>query len=407
MRVAFISVHGCPLAPPGQRDTGGMNVYLREAARELGRRGVCVDIYTRRHALDEPQVVRLGENARVIHIEGGLRSESKYALFNHLPDFTRNLAAFKEGYLLSYDLLHSHYWLSGPVALSLREQWHVPVVTSLHSLGKVQQLVRVGHQARQRIGVEGRVVREADFTIAGSPSEREHLLRLYGADPEKTHVIPCGYDRELFRPINREEARRRLGLTASKIVLFVGRMEPVKGADILLRAVGALEDREGLQIIVIGGRHGDLEIERLRRLAQELGIADCLLFLGSVKQGMLPLYYSAADVCVVPSYYETFGMVAVEAMACGTPVIAARVGGLQATIVDGKTGYLVPWHCPEPYAERLEILLGNEVLRASLGKAARASVEGLTWFSVADRLMEVYGLALGERRELLQVLSCA
>ena len=378
MKLAFLSVHTCPLTELGQRETGGMNVYLRETAREFGRRGICVDVYTRRHNAGEPMIVRLGENARVIHLGAGNGSEPKHTLFEHLPEFSRELHEFAETFDLEYDLAHSHYWLSGPVALGLKERWNVPAVASFHSLGKMQHLVQAGEpESKHRLPTESQVVREADRLIAGSPDERDQLLRLYQAPPERTHIVPCGFDHEMFRPLDPELARRQLGLNGSKIVLFVGRLTRLKGVDILLRAVAAIEERAGLQIVIIGGGREDSEVGMLRRLATDLGIERQLLFVGSVPQSTLPLYYSAADVCVVPSYYETFGLVAVEAMACGTPVVAARVGGLRATIVDGKTGYLVPWHCPEPYAERLETLLGNDLLRASLGKAALESVQGL------------------------------
>ncbi len=408
MRIAFVSVHTCPLAELGQNDTGGMNVYLRETARELGRRGICMDVYTRRHDPDEPMIVSLGENARVIHLAAGPPDEPKRALFDHLPEFAQNLYDFIETFGLEYDLAHGHYWLSGPMALGLKERLHIPAVSSFHSLGKVQQLVQAGEtDSEHRIKTECRVVAEADWLIAGSPDEREQLVRHYQASPEKTHVVPCGFDHQMFRPMNKTEARRALGLDGSKIVLFVGRMTRLKGVDILLRAVAAMEEREGLKIVIIGGGQGDAEVSILRDLGLELGIEKHLLFLGSVPQENLPMYYSAADVCVVPSYYETFGLVAVEAMACGTPVVAARVGGLRATIADGKTGYLVPWHCPEPYAERLETILGNDVLRASFGKAALESVEGLTWPFVVDSLLDVYGEALGVPRWALQLVPCA
>ena len=407
MRIAFLSMHTCPLAELGLNDTGGMNVYLRETARELGRRGICVDIYTRRHDPDEPMIVPLGENGRVLHLSAGREDEPKHALFDHLPEFSRNLHEFVETFDIDYDLVHSHYWLSGPVALELKQRRQIPAIASFHSLGKTQQLVRGnGSESKHRVQTEWQVVQGADRVIAGSPDERDQLQRLYQAQPETTHIVPGGFDREMFHPLDREQARRKLGLSGSKIVLYVGRITAVKGVDILLRAVGSMDEREGLQIVIIGGDPEGAEVTGLQRLAAELGIQHQLLFRGSVPQSTLPLYYSAADVCVVPSYYETFGLVAVEAMACGTPVVAARVGGLRATVADGKTGYLVPWHCPEPYAERLETLLGNDVLRASLGRAASESVEKLTWSFVADNLLEVYGQALGRPKHVLELVPC-
>ena len=408
MRAAFVSVHGCPVARLGEKDTGGMNVFLRETAKELGRRGVGVDIYTRAHDPNDPQVVELGENARVIHLAAGPLSETKRSLHQRLPEFTKNLHEFVEANHLRYDLVHGHYWLSGPVALSLRGRWRVPLVASFHTLGMVQRLVRAGEpDSEHRIATEQAVVRSADRLVLASPQEREQLIRLYGADPDRAHVVPCGYDRDLFKPMEKARARRELGLHEDKIVLFVGRMERIKGLDVLLRAVAALEESESVRMVIVGGSEGDAELARLRRLAMELGVLDRLLFVGPVPQSTLPLYYNAADVCVAPSFYETFGMVALEAMACGTPVIAARVGGLQATIADGKTGFLVPWHCPEPYTERLEVILGNDLLRENLGRAARDSVGGLDWASVADRLLEVYDRALGGRLDALQSAGCA
>ncbi len=408
MRIAFISVHGCPLARLGERDTGGMNVFLREAARELGRRGVCVDIFTRAHDPNDPQIVSLGDNTRIFHLSAGSLDEEKRALYRWLPEFSDRLDDFVERQGLHYDLVHSHYWLSGPSAAALARRSNAPLVASFHTLGEVQRLVRAGvPDADERIVTEQATVDLAQTVIAASPQEREQLLRLYGSGPEKTQVVPCGYDPEVFRPMDRSAARRALSLNGAKMALFVGRMEPIKGIDVLLRAVAAMDDRAGVEIVVVGGNEADLELERLKAAASELGIRDAITFQPTVSQERLALYYNAADVCVVPSFYETFGLVALEAMACGTPVIAARVGGLEATIVDGETGYLVPWHCPEPYAERLETVLANDYLRERLGLAAWESVKGMTWPFVVDRLQEVYEDVMGSRAVELAVAGCA
>ena len=377
-----------------------MNVFLREAALELGRRGHTVDIFTRAHDPNDPQVVTLGENARVIHLDAGPLQAAKRSLYHRLPEFKRQLCSYLEEHGLSYDLIHSHYWLSGLVALDLKADLGIPVVASFHTLGEVQRLVTVGRpDAEERIASEGRVVREADALISASPQERDQLLRLYGAEPERAYVVPCGFDGDVFHPRDQDKAREELGLSASKVVLFAGRMEKIKGIDILLNAVADLDDWDDLEVVIIGGSAGDEELQNLYRTAEGLGIRDRLRLVGTVPHKAMPLYYSAADVCVVPSLYETFGLVALESMACGTPVIAARVGGLQATIADGKTGYLVPWHCPEPYAERLETVLGNDILRESLGAAAHMAVQDLTWEAVGERLQDVYRGALGDQRE--------
>jgi D-inositol-3-phosphate glycosyltransferase len=408
LRIAFISVHGCPLARLGERDTGGMNVFLREAAREFGRRGICVDIFTRAHDPSDPQIVSLGDNARVIHLSAGSLGEEKRALYQWLPDFSARLDEFIEEQGLHYDLVHSHYWLSGPSAAALTERWRVPFVASFHTLGEVQRLVRTGvPDAEERIATEQATVDRAQIVIAASPQEREQLIRLYGAEPEATQIVPCGFDPAVFRPLDRIAARRELSIKGPKMALFVGRIEPIKGIDVLLRAVAAMDDLDGVEVVVVGGNEADVELKRLKEAAAELGIRDSITFQPTVSQERLALYYNAADVCVVPSFYETFGLVALEAMACGTPVIAARVGGLESTVIDGETGYLVPWHCPEPYAERLETVLANDHLRERLGASARESVKGMTWPFVVDRLQEVYERALGSRAREFTTAGCA
>ncbi|MBM4405310.1 MAG: glycosyltransferase family 1 protein [Chloroflexi bacterium] len=391
MRIALISVHGCPTARLGAKDTGGMNVLLRETARELGRLGHTVDVYTRTHDVRDPQIVPIGQGARVIHINAGDLATAKRDLAAHLPQFTEHLADYAQSMGLRYELIHAHYWLSAPVAFTLKARWGLPVAVSFHTLGKVQGIVRAGEpDAKDRIPAEEMAVAQADAIVAGSPHEIEQLVNLYGARHDRVSLVPCGFDQSLFKPITRRAARDSLGLNGHKIVLFVGRMERIKGADILLRAVAALDSSLDSQLIVIGGSEADPERRRLQRMARGLGIEHRMLFVDAVPQKDLPLYYSAADVCVVPSFYETFGLVALEALACGTPVIAAKVGGLQHTVSHGKTGYLVPWHCPEPYAEKLEVLLANDHLRESLGQAAQAAAKGQSWEAAAKRVLSVY-----------------
>lgn len=391
-------MHGCPFARIGERDTGGMNVFLKETSKELGRRGIAVDIFTRFHDPHDPQVVALGENARVIHLAAGPLAEPKHSLAQHLPSFTEALREYTSSRGLRYDVVHGHYWLSGPPALTLAREQGAPAIASFHTLARVQDLVRPSSgDAPERGAVEERIAREADVLVSSSAQEREQLLRLYGARPERCRVAPCGYDASLFRPMDQEQARRALGLTAPHVVLFVGRMEKIKGIDILLRAVAMLEEREEVEVLLVGGGEQDPERHKLAALARELGLESRLRFVGRVPQEELPAYYNAADVCVAPSFYETFGMVALEAMACGTPVIAARVGGLQSTVQDGASGFLVPWHCPEPYAERLETVLGNVVLRRRLAAGAEEAARDKTWQLVADRLLGIYEDALAGR----------
>jgi D-inositol-3-phosphate glycosyltransferase len=260
-----------------------------------------------------------------------------------------------------------------------------------HTLGEVKNRHHLDEREPDyRIAGERVVAHGVDLVICASEGEKEMLGSLYGVPGSRVTVVPCGVDTDVFRPIDRAGVRKELGLPAKeRIVLFVGRIEPLKGIDVLLRAVSHLDGR--FRVLVIGGDGKDVARKaELAALAAELRIADKVTFLDAVPHGELPLYYNAADICVVPSYYESFGLVAVEAMACGVPVIASRVGGLKETVRDGQTGYLVPWLCPEPFAERLELLLSNETLRRSLGREARSAAQRYHWSEVAARVEDVY-----------------
>ena len=391
-RIAFISVHGCLTAKLGSKDTGGMNVYIRQIARELGKRGVYVDVYTRYHDPKDPQIVRIGERARVIHINAGPFAYIKEDLPNHLPEFVWGLLSYAESKGLTYDMVHSHYWLSGRIGNVLARHWSVPHVTSFHTLAEIKRGARAGEREPEtRVVGERKILASADRTVAFSEHEREAIVRLYSAQKHKIDVIPCGVDVGMFRPMNRSRAKKKLGLEGSKVVLYVGRIEPIKGVDILLGAVAQLEHRDSVKTLIVGGEPGgDAEIGRLEAMSRELGISSQVSFLGRVEQKELPVYYNAADVCVVPSYYESFGLVALEAMACGVPVVASRVGGLSSVVKGGVTGYLIPWRCPEPFADCLDVLLNNPSMRKSMGEASRDLALTMEWSAVADRLMDLY-----------------
>ena len=400
-RVAMISYHTSPLAPLGGSDTGGMNVYVRQLSRELGQRGFLVDVFTRRQDASTPEVIEDGENVRVVHLEAGPRRPvDKGRLHQYLDQFEENMIRFASAAGLTYDLLHSHYWLSGRVALRLQERWGLPHVTMFHTLGEVKNRARVTeHEAPLRIQVEHRLATQADRIVCASQHEKHLLARLYDADPERVAVVPCGVDLDLFRPQDKEAARRALGYRDERIILFVGRIEPLKGIDILINAAAQLGEESDFHVLIVGGdRRSRQQVSHLQELASDLGIGERVCFLGAVDHEQLPLYYNAADVCVVPSYYESFGLVALEAMACGTPVVASRVGGLTGTVRDGETGYLISWRCPEPFAERLELLLGNEALRRRFGEAAREVVERYRWANVAEAMVALYRELLGETR---------
>ena len=401
--MAFISFHACPLAAPGEGKSGGMNVYVRQLARSLGNLGVEVDIYTRRHSAIVPDVEQITPTVRVIHLDGGHPDEPLDTLFGRLPEFLDHLNAFRLENGLEYDAVHSHYWLSGWVGRHLTRQLSIasggnpprppcPHVITFHTLSLIKMQSRAGEmEPARRQREERNLIATADRVVAFSPHERDAMVRLYGADYRQIVLAPCGVDLERFHPLDREESRERLGLNGEKVLLYVGRIESLKGLDLLVHTAAHLETCQGVRVLVVGsddGSHG--EAERMRQLAEDLEVGEIFDFVGRVDQAELPWYYSAADVCVVPSFYESFGLAALESMACGTPVVASRVGGLSTVVQHGRTGYLKSWRCPEAFANSLEMILSSETLQHSMGLAARRRAEALGWDQVAGQILDIY-----------------
>ncbi len=416
----MLSVHACPLAKLGGRDSGGMNVYVRELSRELARRGVEVDIFTRLREKSDPPIQILAPNARLIHIEAGpVRYLSKLEVYEQIGGFTdkvqRHIAAEGRG----YDLVHSHYWLSALVAREIAARWDLPTVQMFHTLGLVKREIMdedSNGESEARIAIERRAVNESDALVAASEIEATELEQLYGARPEKISVIPCGVDPEVFRPVRQADARRALGREqCERLVLFVGRIEQIKGIEVLLDALGLLFTRRpdlrgDVCLVVVGGAldpdDDAPEIEKLRelrRLVHAHRMEDSVDFIGSLDQARLALWYAAADVCAVPSLSESFGLVALEAMACGTPVVATRVGGLQTVVKEGASGLLVPAADSAALAEAIEQVLMDHRLRMHLAHGARERAEGFTWSRVADGIEALYDRVLDERRAEVEV----
>ena len=391
-RVALISFHTCPLAPTGEGKAGGMNVYVREVSRNLGRSGVPVDLFTRSHAGHCQGVTHLEENVRLVHLEGGPEAATPNDLYPYLESFLEELVSHARGEDAPYRLVHSHYWLSGWIGQRLSSRWGVPHVVTFHTLGDVKMQAKSGERESDRRGaVERELVSGARLIIASSPHEEDALVHLYDADRGRIEVVPCGVDLSMFKPLDIGEARKRLGLNGERVVLYVGRIEAIKGVDLLLKSAAIMDGKDSLKVLVVGGdatRGG--EVRRLKGLAEELGIGQVMEFVGMVDQSLLPLYYNAADVCVVPSYYESFGLVALEALACGTPVVASRVGGLPTVVQHARTGYLQSWRCPEPFADSLEVILGSKGLRKSMSREARKRAEGMGWETVAEETSRLY-----------------
>jgi D-inositol-3-phosphate glycosyltransferase len=403
----MLTVHANPLAEPGAGDAGGMTVYVREVAGALAARGVEVDIFCRRDGTPTRAHPWPRAGVRVLPVDAGDPSLRKEEIPAHLPEFAANLAAQAEAAGRGYDLVHSHYWLSGRVAAVLARRWGVPFVHTFHTLGRVKnQRLRDGDvlEPEIRLAGEARVIAEADAIVASTPQERESLLELYAAHPERIHLVPPGVDHARFRPGDRSEARAQLGLASRHVLLFVGRLQPLKAADIAVRAIAHLiawgrVAAGDIHLLVVGspsGRTGEQEPERLRALARELGVEDAVDFLPAQPHERLPLLYQAADVCLVPSYTESFGLVALEAQACGVPVVASSVGGLRSLVRHGQTGYLVEPGASGALAERAWRILADAPLARSMAGLAICSSGDYAWERSADSLLDVYGATLAQ-----------
>ena len=405
-RVAMLSVHTCPLATLGGKKTGGMNVYVRDFSRELARQGVQVDIFTRSEDDCQPTVRHdLGFGARVIHIKAGPEQPIPVAqIAHHLNEFVGGVLEFAKNEEVSYDLIHSHYWMSGLVAEALQNEWQaLPVVQMFHTLGHMKNRVALADSERvplERIEGERQVMAFVDRIIAATPAEYAQLHWLYGANINKVVTIPPGVDLDRFRPIPQNLAKEQLGIPPDhRSILFAGRIEPLKGIDTLLRAIALIQKRapeavENVCVTIIGGDpwspSPDKEMARLQEMREELEVANIVTFLGAKEQDELPNYYSAAEMVIMPSHYESFGMVALEAMAMGTPVIASEVGGLAFLVQDGVNGFHVPSRDPEALAERIFTLLNDEVCHRTLGRQAHRHAQKYDWSIIVNRMLNVY-----------------
>ncbi len=397
LRIAMLSAHSCPVGKLGTKDTGGMSVYIRELAAELGKQGHLVDVYTRVHDPKDPQIVNLGQNARLIHLKAGEDEEiNKLAVYSYLPDFACNLENFRKCNSLQYDLIFSHYWLSGWVGEYLQQWWNVPHITTFHTLGAVKNIMGIGeNEPELRIKTEKELARNCHLVIASTEKEKEDLILHYGSSPERISVIPCGVNLELFQPVDKNMAKQQLGLVDDKIILFVGRIEPLKGVEQLLKAMPYLQNGQRPRLVIIGGdKRSQYEIEKLQGLSRSLHIQDSVTFLGLKKQEQLPYFYSMADVCVVPSYYESFGLVALESLACGTPVVAADVGDLRSIIRQGKTGYVVTDNAPRCLADKIALLLARPSPDKKSTFSIRASVSRFSWANTAEAIVRKFRLVL-------------
>ena len=407
--MALLSVHTSPLEAPGGGDAGGLNVYVAETATRLADRGVAVEIFTRATAGAQPPTVEMYPGVLVRHVMAGpFEGLNKTDLPGQLCAFTagvlREEAARGPGV---FDLIHSHYWLSGQVGWLARDRWGVPLVHSAHTLAKVKNAALADGdcpEPTERVVGEEQVVAEADRLVAPTDAEARQLVELYDADPDKVVTVPPGVDLETFFPGDRPAAKRALGIPPdSVLLLFVGRLQPLKGPDVVVRVAAELLQQRPelagrLHVAVLGAPSGGPDaaayLDQLHRLAASLGVGDLVRFVGPVLRHELAGYFRAADVTLVPSYNESFGLVALESSACGTPVVATDVGGLRTTVDDGRSGRLVAGHSARDWSTVIGEVLADDLYRARLGRGARRHAEQFSWDRTTDQLLDVYAQAM-------------
>lgn len=392
-RLAVFSVHTSPLAQPGAGDGGGMNVYVRALGSALARAGIACDVFTRAEHPRALPVANVEPGFRVVHVRAGdPEPMSKHDLAGVVEPFVDETLALLTRHPERYDALHANYWLSGAVAHRLKHELDLPLVATFHTLARVKADAGIDDDPDLRTRVEHEVVGCADLMLASTQDERGHLADLYRADAGRVEIVPPGVDHSIFHPEGRSEAREKLGIDARQVLLFAGRIQPLKGAGLAVRCLAELDDPDVTLLIVGGpsGAEGDAELARLHQLVHELGLARQVRFVAPQPHARLAHYYRAADVCLVPSRTESFGLVALEAAACGTPVVAAAVGGLRSLVDDASTGFLVESRDPADFAAPVAALLADPELATAVGLEAAARSRRYSWSMTAARLRRLY-----------------
>lgn len=398
MRIAMLSVHSSPVGHLGNRDTGGMSVYIRELAREFGRRGHGVDIFTRRQDPEAPQVIRLHPGVRLFHLGASVMEPyGPMVVFPHLPDLLRDLERFKTTHGLQYHVMHSHYWLSGRLGTWAASRWRIPHLFTFHTVGALKNLYcEEEREPSLRVRIERQIAMEVDRVIAATELEKQQLTVHYRVPPHRIGVVPCGVDLKLFRPMNRDKCRADLGFGLNDfIVLYVGRFAKLKRIDRIVQAMDHLRHIAGIRLVIVGGDGRQTREElNLQSICRALKIHDRVIFVGRVEQSCLPTYYNAANVLVLPSEYESFGLVGLEALACGLPVVATRVGGLSAILRENVNGHLLKEGSSRAIARGIEKYWRKEGgVRDSL-RAVRDSVNHFAWSNVASAILHEYAAAI-------------
>ncbi len=403
LHIAMLSYHTCPLASLEGKETGGMNVYVLELAKELSRKGCKIDIFTRCQGEKDEKIVILNENLRVIHLTAGEEKQiDKKLLLNYLDDFVNSYENFVRQENLNYDLLHCHYYLSGLIGLQINKDRNMPIFISFHTLALMKNLVARNEREEEtpeRVEAEFRLIREVDKVITSSSTDALYTQYLYDCPKEKLVVIPPGIDVEHFHPMDQQKAKDRIHEYGNKIVLFVGRIEPLKGIDALIYAMKILVNKNPnlpVKLLIAGGDITQkklpikTEMEKLNRLRHLLHIPDIVEFVGQKTQAELPYYYNAAEVVIMPSHYESFGIAALEAMACGTPVITSNVSGIASIIDKQREKLITTVNNPLLLASQIEHLLINDNAHRKVSEGIRNKVADLTWSNTANKMLKLY-----------------
>ena len=397
LKIAMFSIHSSPIGQLGSRDTGGMSVYIRDVAHELGQLGHSVDIYTgRSQAGGTGGIIALSDKVNLIQLTSSNRQKAQSdELYQILPYLFREVEKYKTQHTINYDVIHSHYWLSGLIGMMAHVSWKIPHIMTFHTLAAVKNRFGIGRpEPPLRLNSERILAHESQLIVSATEREREQLYKYYGVEPEKVVIIPCGVDMALFRPIPMIEARHQLGYPQDGLILlYVGRIDPLKGVDRLLEATACLKARHEIKVVVVGGdTPPSNEERRLHMLAVSLNIEDQVTFVGRVKQGQLPLYYSAVDALVIPSYYESFSLVALESLACGTPVVGTAVGAIGHIIKGEGSGHVAESNSTLDLIENINRFLSSGETRKTYQVSAniRDSIRHFNWSAVADSLSNAY-----------------
>jgi D-inositol-3-phosphate glycosyltransferase len=394
LKIAVLSIHSSPIGALGTQDTGGMSVYVRETAKEMGKMGHHVDIFTQHDAGNHKSMINLYDNVRLIRLSGGTpHNIPKSSLFEALPKLINELEFFRIKEKIAYDIVHSHYWISGVLGLRLQSSWNANHLITYHTIGAVKNLTGSTESASElRLTNEKKLAKQCDRIIVPTQKDKEYLIQYYNAPCDHIRIVPCGVDFERFKPQGKISARRQLALPIDDpMILYVGRFTPIKGLDRLLKSFSFMRRPSRSQLVMVGGDGGRSPMsQRLEKSAMAFQIQDRMVFAGRVDQQILPLYYSAADVLAVPSYYESFGLVALEALACGTPVVTTPVGAMKEIVKDGVTGCVAADSDPRHFAECIEAVLVKQQQNGLSPSIIRASVSEFTWARSASLLLDAY-----------------